>query len=212
MAEEGGDQEGAGDAERRDLRDRRGHDHDPLEDDIDTEEGAHERDEQACHDSIVEDRQRFQEGHPVPLDEEEVRQDGDRSHEVHDYLSAFGSLDPCANRNFRPPNECTSTLSRYTSLSVSPFNSSSVMPVRKTPSSPWMSINCFAWFATRFNEGLIIKMVRADPRCRSEISSMMPASPAMSIPSVAASSTSTSGSGAGPLGMKRRWFCANDSD
>src|SRR5438309_2069300 len=120
MAEEGGDQEGAGDAERRDLGDRRADEHDPLEDDID--------------------------------DEEEVRQDGDRSHEVHDYLSAFGSLDPCANRNFRPPNECTSTLSRYTSLSVSPFNSSSVMPVRKTPSSPWMSINCFAWFATRFNE------------------------------------------------------------
>src|SRR6266478_7269384 len=152
MAEEGGDQEGAGDAERRDLGDRRADEHDPLENDIDTQESAHERDEQAGQDSILEDRQRFEERHPVPLDEEEVRQDGDRSHEVHYYLSAFGSLDPCANRNFRPPNECTSTLSRYTSLSVSPFNSSSVMPVRKTPSSPWMSINCFAWFATRFNE------------------------------------------------------------
>src|SRR6267142_2574506 len=152
MPEEGCDQKGAGDAQRGDLRDRRADEHDPLEDDVDTQECAHERDEQARQDPILEYRQRFEEGHPVPPDEEEVRQEGDRSHEVHDYLSALGSLDPCANRNFRPPKECTSTLSRYTSLSVSPFRSSSVMPVRKTPSSPWMSINCFAWFATRFNE------------------------------------------------------------
>src|SRR2546427_5958890 len=110
MSEEYRDEEGAGHPQGGDLGDCRADEHDALEDHVDAEESAHERHDHAGQDSVLEDWQRVEEGHPVPLDEEEAGQDRHRSHEVHGYAFSFVSVDPCAKRNRRPANECTSTL------------------------------------------------------------------------------------------------------
>jgi len=50
------------------------------------------RHDHAGQDPILKNRQRVEEGHPVPLDEEETGQDRHRSHEVHGYAFSFVSF------------------------------------------------------------------------------------------------------------------------